>query len=95
MPRLSTDETLAFLAEPGCLLRLATVDDDGMPRLSPVWFTHSVDEGAELGTVWFTPRERSVFLANLRRDPGLALSIDEAAGPTVGHREHLQHQRCE
>ncbi len=81
MPRLTTDETLAFLAEPGWLLRLATVDDDGMPRLSPVWFTHSVDDGATLGTVWFTPRERSMFFANLQRDPRVALSIDEDAQP--------------
>ena len=81
MPRLSRVETLTFLGEREHLLRLATVDADGMPRLAPVWCTHepSADDG--LGTLLFTPRERSVFLANLRRDPRLALSIDEDALP--------------
>lgn len=87
MPRLTRTETLSFLAEPGRLLRLATVDDDGMPRLTPVWFTHrlavdrSPGDDSSLGTVLFTPRERSVFLANIRRDPRVALSVDEDAQP--------------
>lgn len=76
MPKLTPTETIAFLAEPGHLLRLATVDDDGMPRLNPVWCTHRVD-GDGPGSIYFTPRERSVFLTNLRRDPRIALSIDE------------------
>ncbi len=81
VPRLTNDETLSFLSERGHLLRLATIDDDGMPRLAPVWFAHSVDDGQALGTIWFTPRERSVFFANLRRDPRLALSVDEDDQP--------------
>ncbi len=80
MPKLSPPEIIEFLAEPGHLLRLATVDDDGMPRLAPVWCTHRID-GDGLGSILFTPRERSVFLANLRRDPRIALSIDEDALP--------------
>lgn len=77
MPRLSSDETAVFLAERGHLLRLATVDADGMPRLSPVWFLH--DPAAD--EILFTPRAQSVFLANLRRDPRIALAIDEDALP--------------
>jgi PPOX class probable F420-dependent enzyme len=75
VPRLSPTELSAFLAEPGHLLRLATVDDDGMPRLVPVWFLH------QDGRILFTPRADSVFLANLRRDHRVALSIDEDALP--------------
>ena len=75
MPTLHHAERDAFLAEREHLLRLATVDDDGMPRLVPVWFTYRAP------AVLFTPRAESVFLANLRRDPRLALSIDEAALP--------------
>ena len=71
MPRLTDRELFAFLDERGHLLRLATIDDDGMPRLAPVWFTHHD------GSILFTPRAESVFLANLRRDPRLALSVDE------------------
>ena len=86
MPQLSRAEVQQFLSEREHLLRLATVDDDGMPRLSPVWCTHrptaaGSGEGESLGSILFTPRERSVFLANLRRDPRIALSIDEDSLP--------------
>ncbi|MCP4224005.1 MAG: hypothetical protein GY773_11730, partial [Actinomycetia bacterium] len=75
MPKLSDDEVATFLDEPGHLLRLATIDDDGMPRLAPVWFTHRD------GQILFTPRQASGFLANLGRDPRIALSVDEDALP--------------
>ncbi len=85
MPKLSPPEILEFLAETGHLLRLATVDEDGMPRIAPVWCTHRANDdqlgGDGLGSILFTPRERSVFLTNLRRDPRIALSIDEDALP--------------
>lgn len=80
MPKLSPLDLVAFLGEPGHLLRLATIDADGAPRISPVWCTYRPStEG--LGSILFTPRERSVFFANLRRDPRIALSIDEDALP--------------
>ncbi len=71
MPKLTDAETVSFLEEPGHLLRLATIDDDGWPRLVPIWFIH-VD-----GEILFTPRQESVFLANLRRDPRVCASVDE------------------
>ena len=71
MPQLTTDEAAAFLDEPGHLLRLATVDADGFPRLVPIWFVRRDDE------LLFTPRGPSVFLANIRRDPRVGVSIDE------------------
>jgi len=75
VPQLTADEADGFLDEPGHLLRLATVDADGFPRLVPIWFIHRDDE------ILFTPRGPSVFLANIRRDPRVALSIDEDALP--------------
>ncbi len=71
MPTLNADEVHAFLDEPGHLLRLATTDDDGYPRVVPIWFIRQGDE------IQFTPRGPSVFLANIRHDPRVALSIDE------------------
>jgi PPOX class probable F420-dependent enzyme len=71
MPTLSESEVTAFLDEPGHLLRLATTDEDGYPRVVPIWFIRQGDE------ILFTPRGPSVFLANIRRDPRVALSIDE------------------
>ncbi len=75
MPRLTDRELTDFLDEPGHLLRLATIDESGMPRISPVWFVH------QDGAIVFTPRERSVFLANLKRDPRIAVAVDEDALP--------------
>jgi PPOX class probable F420-dependent enzyme len=71
MPRLSPAELDSFLDEPGHLLRLATVDDDGFPRIVPIWFIRQGDD------IVFTPRGPSAFLANIRRDPRVGLSIDE------------------
>ncbi len=82
-------EITAFLDEPGHLVRLGTVDPDGMPRVVPLWFLH------DRGRIYFTPRAASAFLANLRRDPRVGMSIDEEAHPwrkvTVQGAAHLVH----
>jgi nitroimidazol reductase NimA-like FMN-containing flavoprotein (pyridoxamine 5'-phosphate oxidase superfamily) len=75
MPRLSDAELAEFLDQPGILVRIGTVDDDGVPRVVPTWFIHRD------GEILFTPREASVFLENLRRDPRVGLSIDEEPLP--------------
>jgi PPOX class probable F420-dependent enzyme len=68
---MSDDEVTGFLDEPGHLVRIATTDEDGWPRVVPTWFVRQGDD------IVFTPRAPAVFLANLRRDPRIALSIDE------------------
>ena len=75
MPPLTEPEVQQLLDEPRHLLRVGTVDGDGTPRVVPIWYLHRD------GLVWFTPRARSVFLANLRRDPRVGLSIDEEPLP--------------
>jgi nitroimidazol reductase NimA-like FMN-containing flavoprotein (pyridoxamine 5'-phosphate oxidase superfamily) len=75
MPKLTGEEAGAFLAEPGHLVRVATVDDDGMPRNVPIWYIHHD------GMIKFTPRAHSVFLGNLMRDPRVGLTIDEEPLP--------------
>ena len=47
----------------------------GRPLVTPIWFVH------EDGAIWFTPREKSEWLANLRRDPRVCLDIDEQSIP--------------
>jgi len=75
MPKLTDIERATFLDEPGHLLRVATVDEDGMPRNVPIWYIlHD-------GRVVFTPRVHSVFLANMLRDDRVGLTIDEDALP--------------
>ena len=89
MPQLTSDEADAFLDEPGHLLRVGTVDDDGFPRVVPIWFIRRDEE------ILFTPRGPSVFLANIRRDPRVGLSIDEDPLPyrkvTVRGTAHVVH----
>lgn len=74
MPGLTDDELRAFLAEPGHLMRLGTVDRDGRPRVVPIWFMHDED------ALWFTPRAKSAWLDDLRGSPAVCCTIDEPSG---------------
>ena len=56
-------------------MRVATVDADGAPHVTPIWFTY------EDGRIWFTPREASAWFGHLRAEPRVALSIDEQPLP--------------
>ena len=75
MPGMTDDELVTFLGEPGHLLRLGTNGVDGLPRVVPIWFIHRD------GAIWFTPRARSAWLADLRADPGVCVTIDETESP--------------
>ncbi|HET9200601.1 MAG TPA: pyridoxamine 5'-phosphate oxidase family protein [Dehalococcoidia bacterium] len=75
MAVLTEAERDAFLAEPGHLLRVGTIDEDGTPRVLPVWFLYKE------GSILFTPRGRSILEANLKRDLRVGMSIDEDAAP--------------
>ena len=86
MPRLTPDEMQAFLAERGHLARIATVRPDGAPHVVPVWFVH------DQGRIVITPRARSSFLADITREPRVAVTIDEAALP---YRKVLVEGRAE
>jgi PPOX class probable F420-dependent enzyme len=74
MPKLSNSEIETFLSERNHLARIATVQPDGVPSVVPVWFI------CEDGKILITPRKHSAFLANLRRAPRAAITIDEEAG---------------
>ncbi|MEM7221048.1 MAG: pyridoxamine 5'-phosphate oxidase family protein [Pseudomonadota bacterium] len=75
MPHMSAAEQAAFLDEPGILMRIAVVRADGTPLNTPIWFIYR-DEA-----IYFTPREKSEWFACLRRDPRVALCIDEQPAP--------------
>jgi hypothetical protein len=75
MPKLSETERAAFLAEPGTIMNIATIDHSGAPLVTPIWFVH------EEGRIWFTPRQHSEWLRHIRHDPRVALSIDERVIP--------------
>ncbi|MFV2091263.1 MAG: pyridoxamine 5'-phosphate oxidase family protein [Pseudomonadales bacterium] len=73
MPVLSRSERDGFLREPGVLMRVAVVRQDGGPLVTPIWFLY------EDGAIYFTPREKSEWFQCLRRDPRVALCIDEVS----------------
>jgi nitroimidazol reductase NimA-like FMN-containing flavoprotein (pyridoxamine 5'-phosphate oxidase superfamily) len=79
MPVLTQSERDAFLAEPGVLMRVAVVRGDGSPLVTPIWFLHEADDDGDF--IYFTPREKSEWFACLRRDPRVALCIDEQPLP--------------
>lgn len=86
MPRLTSPEIDQFLAEPGLIMDIATLDRDGWPAVCPIWYIH------EEGRIWFTPRQHSEWLANIRRDPRVALCIDEIDVP---YRKVIVQARAE
>ena len=75
MPALTTAERDEFLGERGIVMRIGVVRADGSPLVTPIWFLH------EDGAIYFTPREKSEWFACLRRDPRVALCIDEQPLP--------------
>ncbi|WP_161633992.1 pyridoxamine 5'-phosphate oxidase family protein [Williamsia sp. D3] len=75
MPKLTDQEFDEFLATPGLYARFATVDVDGFPRVIPIIFFHHERK------IKFTLRPVGAPLENVRRDPKVALSIDEPTDP--------------
>lgn len=72
MPRMTPEEVDEYLAAaaPNRLVRIGTVDADGLPLVVPAWFV------VEDRRVLVTPRARSSWFANLRREPKACFTID-------------------
>lgn len=64
-----------FLEEPAHLVRIGTVDDDGMPLVVPTWFVF------DDGRILVTPRERSAWRRHLEREPKVCFTVDEERNP--------------
>lgn len=70
MPKLSDEEIHELLTQRHHL-RLATIGEDDLPSLVPLGFAYRD------GTIYLTARERVEWLANIRRNPKVAASIDD------------------
>lgn len=70
--RLSDDEVVAFLAGPWNA-RLATVDADGWPYLTPVWY----ELEPRTRRLLVVGRERAAWIGHLRRDPRVAFHVSD------------------
>ena len=70
MPKMTSTEIDTYLEAPGRLVRIGTVDADGLPLVVPTWFV------LEDGVLLVTPRERSSWFANLQRSPLACFTVD-------------------
>ncbi len=75
MPGLSDDEVRAWLSGPN-IARLGTINEDGTPRVTALWYLAEADGSISLNTY-----EDNVHVRNLRRDPRAALLVDSSEQP--------------
>ena len=73
---MTDDEIRAFLIFGTRTAKLATVRADGRPHVAPVWFV--VDDD---GSLVLTTGEGTVKGRNLRREPRVAVSVDDETPP--------------
>jgi PPOX class probable F420-dependent enzyme len=67
MRALTPDEIAEFLAG-DVVARVATVDEDGVPYITPVW------QEWDGKSLWIVPRERSAWVRHIQQNPNVAVS---------------------
>ena len=72
---MTTDQVRDFLGHGTRTAKVATVMQDGRPHVMPVWFVLDGDQ------LLFTTGADSVKGRNLRRDPRIALLVDDETPP--------------
>lgn len=72
------------LIESGALAHLVTLNSDGSPQVAIVWVGL---DGDELVAGHFHAEQRK--LANIRRDPRVAISFESSTNNAMGLREYL------
>jgi PPOX class probable F420-dependent enzyme len=77
---LGAADLARFLAEPWNA-RIATVDDEGWPYVTPVWYEFD----AATRTFEIVGRERAAWVAHIAREPRVALHIADD-----GHAQHTR-----
>lgn len=75
MTLMPEDEIKPFLMAGTGTAKVATVRADGRPHVAPVWFVLDGDD------VIFTTGETSVKARNLRRDPHVAICVNDDRPP--------------
>lgn len=78
------NEAARRLIESGALAHLVTINDDGSPQVSVVWVGL---DGDELVSAHLDGRQRK--LANIRREPRVALSFEASVNNETGMRHYL------
>jgi PPOX class probable F420-dependent enzyme len=75
MQQMTSEEYRRFLLETHRTGKLATVRRDGRPHVVPIWY--DLDGDSLLFTTW----HESVKAANMRRDPRVAMCVDDENRP--------------
>ncbi|MBF6556297.1 MAG: PPOX class F420-dependent oxidoreductase [Acidimicrobiales bacterium] len=82
---MSDEELLVFLTgEPRHTAKLATVRADGRPHVAPVWFVvdgTTASDDSRIGDLIFNTGADTLKGKSLRRDPRVALCIDDERPP--------------
>ena len=73
MRGLSPEEIKEFLAGP-VVARVATIDDSGLPYITPVW------EEWDGEAMWIIPREKSAWVQHIKQNPNVAISCAMDSG---------------
>ncbi len=82
--RMSDDEVFTFLStEPAHTAKLATTRADGRPHVAPVWFALDTEAPTDtlFGDIVFNTGAETVKGKALRRDPRVALCVDDERPP--------------
>lgn len=80
-----TQEEIAEVLALEVPARLATLDPDGFPRVTPIWFLW------EDGAFYMTSVEGKIQLRNLQHDPRASICVDvEGADSGEGYRPNRQ-----
>lgn len=76
MEEMTGSQWRAFVSEGTRTGKLATVQSDGSPHVTPVWFVLDDDAG-----LLFTTGSTSVKTRSIARDPRVCLCVDDQAPP--------------
>jgi PPOX class probable F420-dependent enzyme len=71
--KMSMEEVKEFLAG-AVVARIATIDEDGLPYITPVWQEWDGE------ALWIVPRERSAWVQHIKHHPNVAVSCAMDAG---------------
>jgi PPOX class probable F420-dependent enzyme len=75
MQQMTDKEYRSFMLDTVRTGKLATVRDDGRPHVAPIWYTLDGDD------LIFMTGEDTVKGENIKRDPRVAISVDEETPP--------------
>jgi nitroimidazol reductase NimA-like FMN-containing flavoprotein (pyridoxamine 5'-phosphate oxidase superfamily) len=73
MRGLTPEEIKEFLAGP-VVARIATIDENGLPYITPVW------EEWDGEAMWIVPREKSAWVQHITKNPNVAISCAMDSG---------------